>query len=67
MHLVHIVNCAHAWNNKRLNAEAFSAFQIPLGYNSPPALEARLSSFVKSEHFKIFLCMKKMALTCIRQ
>lgn len=53
MHLVHIVNCAHAWNNKRLNTEAFSALQITLGYHGPPALEARLFSFAKSEHFKI--------------
>jgi len=42
MHLVHIVNCAHAQNNKTLNTEAFSALQITLGYHGPPALKARL-------------------------
>lgn len=66
MHLVHIVN-THARNNKRLNTKAFSALQITLGYHGPPAMEARLFYFTKSEHFKIVMCVKKQVLTSIRQ
>lgn len=65
MHLVHIVNCACAWNSKSLNTGAFSALQVTLGYHGPPALEAILFPFAKSECFKIFMCMRKQALTCV--
>lgn len=62
MQLVHIVNWAHTWNNKKLNTKEFSALA---DYFRLPVLEARLFSFVKSERFKIYMCTKEQASPCV--